>query len=86
MNLWDGILIKINDMITAEEARTISESNRFPHIEEQIIEAANNGLRSISLKGDLFLKDDEKQKLTELGYKVSFGQGGKCGPFDIIHW
>jgi len=73
-------------MITAEEARKISESNRFPHIEEQIREAASNGQRSISLKSDIFLKEDEKEKLISLGYKVSFGQGGKCGPFDIISW
>ena len=73
-------------MITAKEARNISELNRFSYIEEQIKEAANKGLRSVSLKVDLFLKEDEKDKLTKLGYKVSFGQGSECGPFDIISW
>ena len=72
-------------MITAEEARNISENNRFNYIEGKIKLAANEGLRSISLD-NYFLKDDEKEKLSQLGYKVSFGQGGKRGVFDIISW
>ena len=72
-------------MITAEEARNISENNRFNYIEGKIKLAANEGLRSISLD-NFFLKDDEKEKLNQLGYKISYAQGGKRGLFDIISW
>lgn len=72
-------------MITAEEARNISENNRFNYIEGKIKLAANEGLRSISLD-NYFLKDDEKEKLSQLGYQLSYGHGGKRGVFDIISW
>lgn len=71
-------------MITADEARSIAEVNRFTYIEEKIKTAADTGLRCVSLA--ILLRDDEKQKLAEHGYRVITGHGGKRGPFDIISW
>ena len=45
---------------------------------------ADEGLRCVSLA--ILLRDDEKQKLAEHGYRVITGHGGKRGPFDIISW
>jgi len=71
-------------MITADEARSVAEVNRFTYIEEKVKTAAEEGLRCVSLA--ILLRDDEKQKLAELGYRVITGHGRKRGPFDIISW
>lgn len=73
-------------MITAEEAKNISENCRFTYIENQIKKASNKGLRSVSLINNYFLKEDEKKKLKELGYRLNVGSSGKHGTFDIISW
>ena len=73
-------------MITAEEAKNISENCRFTYIENQIKKASNKGLRSVSLINNYFLKEDEKKKLKELGYRLNVGSSGKQGTFDIISW
>ena len=73
-------------MITAEQAREISCAERWDWLDKQIRERAHNQMNNLPLNGYFRLSAIDKRMLEDNGYKISEGEGGKCGKFDIIYW
>jgi len=69
-------------MITADEARKLTDEVVLTELESRIKDRASKGQYHEFGHFSNRLKDT----LETLGYTFSKGEGGKCGKFDIIHW
>lgn len=75
-------MITEKKMITAEEARQITDDVIFTELSERIKDRASKG----QYHETGHWSNRIKEKLEKLGYTFSKGESGKHGPFDIIHW